>query len=653
LTGSRARLASILVLLSAVLLGVIVSGCGGGRPAPREPESTLGLDEEDLGRAERLFVRLQREHDLHRDRQALDLAFELLDRYPSYPRRAEVVELAIDSAYRAGDTAAARRLIGDFRADFPASPRLPALLALDAELAEAAGDTLGAAASLVERYERLASGREREETRRELDRLLDALDSGALATLYADHAATQLGSYLGYRSVRSWVLAGRSERAERALAELRAAAPDDIWTDRAIELVQAPESARARGAPVPGVVVPGRVGVLCPLTGRYATLGNAFYDGVELALEQVQAASKDTQASLLELELVLEDSQADPVAAALAARRLCRDEGCVVVIGALLSAPTATAALVCDRYAVPLVSPTATHDRLGELGPRVFQTNQTESFETNLLARLVTSVLLKRRFAILYPYGRDGEASAEIFAEAVTRSGGEVVAQTSFAAEATDFRNAIAQIRRERPEAIYVPASVDQMVMLGPQLDFYHAGALVMGPSVWNSATLLERAGNVMQRAIFVSDVALFPAGWTHDFEDGWEGGIYPPEATSIALRGYRAARTVMEALLASPAPSRDDLATALAARLTLDTAEAEGPEAFARAVRMIDGDEIVPFPIDLYRESWRLMYAGEAAGSDSLSAAARADSLAGRAARADSLVESPPEPPGRAGSSF
>ena len=84
---------------------------------------------------------------------------------------------------------------------------------------------------------------------------------------------------------------------------------------------------------------------------------------------------------------------------------------------------------------------------------------------------------------------------------------------------------------------IFTPATVDQMVLLGPQLDFYRAGALVMGLSAWNSEKLLERAGTVLERAVFPSDLALFPEHWTDEFNAAWQGENYPREATILAQR--------------------------------------------------------------------------------------------------------------------
>jgi ABC-type branched-subunit amino acid transport system substrate-binding protein len=250
-----------------------------------------------------------------------------------------------------------------------------------------------------------------------------------------------------------------------------------------------------------------------------------------------------------------------------------------------------------------------------------------------VLAQLTAQVLMKRRFAVLYPRGREGEESAALFAAAVERWGGEVVVTAAFSPEATDFRAPIREIRAARPEVIYVPAGVDQMVLLGPQLDFYQAGALILGPSEWSAPKLVEQAGSVMQRAVFVSDVALFPAGWTADFEADWRGANYPPEASALALRSYQATRMAYEAIVGAEEGRRGrrDLAAALGRRLTAREFQAEGPEAFARTVLTIEGEETVPFPAEIFAETWTLVALAD-------SAAAVADSLRGLGALPDSL---------------
>ncbi|MFO7654775.1 MAG: ABC transporter substrate-binding protein [Candidatus Krumholzibacteriia bacterium] len=624
------RMGRWMLLLTAILSAVVLAaGCGGGKPGRREPASALDLQGENLERAQRLFLQLQQEHALRRDRQVLDLAFELLDRYPSFAGNEEALRLAVSSAQRLDDVSTGQRLASEYLAQHPDSPYVPEVLALTAHLAAAAGDGPAAAQALVRLHDQAHTDEERVAATHELESYLAALGGADLQRLYLDNHERSLGSHLGYRAVRAMLQEGSLVEAGELAKRLRRDAPGDPWTHAAARLLDAPVEELAAAGVIPGAVAPGRVGVLCPLTGRYAALGNAFYEGARLALEHVQQAAAGNPEVEVDLELTVEDSEADPVVAALAARRLCVQQGSVALVGAMLSATTATAALVCEHLGVPLVSPTATHDRLGELGAHVVQTNQTEAYEVELLAQLATRLMQKERFAVLYPRGREGEASLALFQRAVEPWGGRIVAAEGFPPEATDFREAIRQVRSARPEVIYVPAGYDQMILLGPQLDFYSVGAVIMGPSRWNLDRVVERTGASLQRALTVSEVAMFAADWTAEFRAAWDDSRYPAEATVLALRSYQATRSVLEELLLLPLPSRRDLLSdALQRRFSPRTFDAEGPEAFARSVRMAESGGTVPFPAELYAEAWARARA----------AIAGADSLGGPEAPADSV---------------
>jgi branched-chain amino acid transport system substrate-binding protein len=354
-----------------------------------------------------------------------------------------------------------------------------------------------------------------------------------------------------------------------------------------------------------------QVGLLCPLTGRYAELGNAFHEAARLA---VQAANLELGR---EFKLVVEDTGGDPVSGALSARRLCVDRGVIALFGELLSDPTTAAAVVAEQYGVPLVSPTATNDRIWEIGDIVFQTNLTGLYEPRLLARLACTVLLKSSFAILCPDEPEGHRHADAFRAEVERLGGRVVAEATFPPQAIDFQDAVLAVRQHRPEVLFVPASVEQMALLGPQLDYHRTGALVMGLSTWNSPLLAERAGTALEGAIFPDDYPLYPAAWDEAFAAAWDAGAYPPEAGELALRSYQAMRMLLDTLASSGARTRADLALALRRRLSREEWDVSGPESFGSTVRVLREQVITPFPAAMFAAGWTAGEAAPAASTD------------------------------------
>ncbi len=594
------------VLLLLVWLGLCgLSGCGsGGKPGGR-PDQLTGSE---LEQAERLFFKLTREHSLQRDSEALAVANAILTQYPAFARNDEVLFLAIDSAARLTDPQRALDLTDQLLDRYPDNPQVEAALARGAQLAVAAGDSLRGAGYHVSLYERDPAGQTGADGRPRAAALLGGLDLDQLTELATERPGSALQPYLGFLRVERLLADGRVTETEAVVLELETRAPENVWTLAARDRLGGGPGLAGTG--YVGEVRANQVGVICPLTGRFAVLGNAFYDAALLALE---ATNTELGTSF---ELKVEDSEGDPVAGALAARRLCREEGSIALLGALMSDPTAAVAVVADHWQVPLVSPTATNERIWELGEGIFQTNLTGLYETRLLATLATTVMLKKRFGLMYPDTPEGRGYAEVFRTEVEGLGAEIVAEVAFPSRGTDFKDPILTLRKKRPEVIFVPASVDQMVLLGPQLDFYHAGSLVLGLSNWNSEKLQERAGTLLERAIFPNDLALFPARWTSEFRERWNGENYPREASVLALKSYQATRMLLDTIALGEVTSRVHLTHALRNRLASRDFEAEGPESFASTVRMFRAEEIVPFPGGRFDEAWRLT---EGAAADSL----------------------------------
>lgn len=598
-----ARFGGLGLVTVLMVVGALAWTAGCSPSYQQDANTSEQLSGSKLEQAEKLYANLRREVSLHRDRKSLDLAGTLLDYYPAFDRNDEVLLLAVDAATRLEDLPRARALGDELLTRYPASPLVDQALLKVSELSLAVSDTFSAVVYQLQYHNReprrstLSNGLPR------CDALLKTLSATELGRLMDQEKGQPLWSYLGYLRTASYLEAGLYPQAELTVGELRDADQDEQWAVAAAALLLGEDLAAGGVArrPTIGNVNMNQVGVLSSLSGRYGVLGNAFYDGAILALN-VTNEELGT-----EFILKVEDTGGDPVTAALAARRLCSEDACGSLFGAMMSNPTASTALVADIYGVPLVSPTATNDHVWELGDGIFQTNLTGLHEVRLLAQLAITVMLKERFAILHEDTPEGQRHAQVFAAEVEKFGGQVVAVAQYNLADTDFKKSILSLKKERPEVIFTPATVDQMVLLAPQLDFYKAGALVMGLSNWNSDRLFQRTGNVMERAIFPSDLALFPTLWTGEFNARWDGSNYPQEASGLALKSYQAMRLLLDTIDQSGATTRTQLQDALQHRLANRDIDAEGPASFGTTVRLYSNERAIPFPSGIFAESWAL----------------------------------------------
>lgn len=597
----------VCVVLMMVVLGAsLLVGCGGRGTGPRASGGEAPVTREQ--RQELDLV--EREYSLERDAEVLERGATILERSPRHPLGDAVTALMIRSALRGGHLDAALDLALGFPAAWPDSPeRDGSLLAVADALAAASRleDALRVAAVLAEAQ---APGATRGWTLNRAAGWLSELPEDRLSA-WVDGAGP-LAPTAGLTRIRGLLRRGDLAEAEAAVERLRLRhAEAEATVVAARELDRARQSLAGR--------LSGRVGVLCPLTGRYARFGNAFLQGARLAAEHVPSPLASPW------QLVVEDTEADPVMAALMARKLCVEDQCSLLFGALLTATTATAALVAADHDVSLISPTATSERLGLLGPHVLQTNQTGQLEAALLARLARQVLLKERFVIIRPDTPEGASMATAFAEVVAELGGEVVGSEVISPAATDFRREVSALRQLRPEVVFAPVTAEQMVLLGPQLDFYGVGALLIGPSAWNSSRLLDEAGTVMERAVFAAAAVAYPVDWTTDFTAAWPRVEGDEDVTDVGRRAYLAMRLALETMAATPGLPPDDLAATMRDALAGGTAADEGPERYATTVRMVLDGAIAPFPGDLFTAAWLQEMAARA---DSLAAAPDSTSI-------------------------
>jgi branched-chain amino acid transport system substrate-binding protein len=522
---------------------------------------------------------------------------------------AERSEAAILDAYSRGDDEAARRLSLALLAESPQYRGAPGLtrrlaesymeearwaLALEqlGHLLERYPDSAERWPGIVLKARALAASGRRLDAAVGLDRALDTWSEQAwrpraealLADLLGqDLNAAELALFLERRAGSA-----RLELARRALSRATAA-------PAAAPAAAAPGAAELAAEPAP---VTGRVGLLAPLSGRYAVYGEAFLEGARLAVSRYNA-ERGTAFSLLEA-----DTRGEPVHAALAARQLIQTGQVSALLGEVLSNPTVAAAVEANARGVPLLSPAATDEDIHAIGEWVFQNRISSDAQAVALARTAIAELLGARLAVLYPKQGGGEQLAHLFEETIDALGGEIVASVAYEVGATDFGDVLDELRIAQPELLFLPGEVEQLILLVPQLDYYGIDALLLGNDAWNSRRLARQGGAGLEGAVFPSDLLLkrdraLYRDFQRLYDTRFESGVSP-----VAARGFLGTTLLLEILgegHTAPAAIRD----ALAERTAAGGDERARREALAGQVTLMTlrGGEIEPF---LSGSRWR-----------------------------------------------
>ncbi len=208
-------------------------------------------------------------------------------------------------------------------------------------------------------------------------------------------------------------------------------------------------------------------GLIAPLTGRYAVYGEAVLQGVKLALQEKKERSGSAPT------LLIKDSRGRSSQAVRHLQEMSFDSQVVAVLGPVLSRTVLAAGKAASELGLPMVNPSASSERLPDLGPYVFHVGVTALHQVQTLARFVIEKMYFREFAILYPRNLYGRELAADFAAQIDKLGGRIVWQESYDDKAVDFRQQIETLSRLEPEAIFIPDYYDKVALIAPQITYY------------------------------------------------------------------------------------------------------------------------------------------------------------------------------------
>ncbi len=224
----------------------------------------------------------------------------------------------------------------------------------------------------------------------------------------------------------------RFETARDDLDRFLRSAPDNPYASQ-MEKLRGRAESLGKGTAV--------IGVILPLSGPLGDQGGQVLAGIQYAVKL------NNEKMQLKFELLVRDSEGSPVQAIRAAQEICRNNDVAAVIGDLDSHLSESVAAVAQENEVPCIAPLAMSDGMTGIGPYIFQLNGTLGDRGRALAEYACSALGLKSFALLTPGDAYGRVLRKAFAEGVTRSGGEILADRTFTEDTKDFSPILASIR--------------------------------------------------------------------------------------------------------------------------------------------------------------------------------------------------------------
>ena len=303
-----------------------------------------------------------------------------------------------------------------------------------------------------------------------------------------------------------------------------------------------------------------KIGGVFPLSGQVAVYGVECKNGVDLAIEEINAAGGINGKQVV---LVSEDDEGMPDKTVNAFKKLSTKDNVKYVIGSLTSGCAQAITTLAKASKIVQLAPAATSPAITLIDNEttndfVFRACFIDPFQGTVGGKFAAQTLGSKRAAILYDIGNDYSVGlAENFKIAFVQEGGEIVSEESYATNDKDFNAQLTKIKNANPDVVYLPDYYGTVALIAKQLRAQGINTPIVGADGWDGLT--SNAGEEVLNGFYSNHYAVDstePA--VQKFVESFRVK-YNKDPNSFAALGYDCVYMIRDAIL--DAGSEDSMA--------------------------------------------------------------------------------------------
>ena len=308
------------------------------------------------------------------------------------------------------------------------------------------------------------------------------------------------------------------------------------------------------------------LGTISPNTGNLAAYGTAIMNGVNLAVEEINAAGGVLGS---QIQVINADDQGDPTECMNAFNSLV-SQGVGLIIGSVTSSCTSAITDSANEEEVVLTSPSSTADSITTEDDYVFRACYADSFQGAIAATYAKQAGYAKVGVVYCAADTYSKGLYDSFSAACEKYGVEVAAVESTASmDVQDYTNQFASLVNAGVELVYAPYYYD---IIGPYLVTQARAAgytgIIMGADGYDGAPsyVVEGADLTAFNGVYwtnhydPADESAMVQNFVKAFQDKY--GEIPMAMSALAYDCVYMYKTAMEAAgSADPAAVRDAMA--------------------------------------------------------------------------------------------
>jgi len=208
------------------------------------------------------------------------------------------------------------------------------------------------------------------------------------------------------------------------------------------------------------------IGYTATLTGEFASYGLQMRQGVDLAVEEINAAG-GIDGKQVSVESV--DDVGKPANGPVVAQKFCDNKSVRAVLGYSFSSVALAAIPVIDQCHLPVVASAVTSPQLSGASSYFFRDVVTDAVQGANVGKFVVEKAGHKKIAVLHQQDDYGNGLADAFKATVKASGATVTSDQAYQLGTKDFQTQLDKLNKEAPDAIFIAGFYPEAVKIAQQ----------------------------------------------------------------------------------------------------------------------------------------------------------------------------------------
>lgn len=238
------------------------------------------------------------------------------------------------------------------------------------------------------------------------------------------------------------------------------------------------------------------LGYTATLTGEFASYGLQMRQGVDLAVEEINAAG-GIGGSMIKIESV--DDVGKPANGPVVAQKFCDNSSVKAVLGYSFSSVALAAIPVIEQCHIPVVASAVTSPQLSGASDYFFRDVVTDAVQGANVGKYVATTAGKQRVAVLHQQDDYGNGLAEAFTEAAKANGATVTSDQAYQLGTKDFQTQLDKLSKESPDAIFIAGFYPEAVKIAQQASSAGIDLPLYGSDGLLSPDLIKLGGDAVE----------------------------------------------------------------------------------------------------------------------------------------------------------